>query len=333
MSKARILSLFAVTVALPLLALANDAILRLPDARSTFFSGGSISIPVEVGNADSTQLSWSLYVAGVSVARRELALDIDADGRARHAINLELPNTSRGVPIEALLRLSLIDSRGNIVTEIESPIYVLDPDPFQHRRQWLENLNIHLYDPDGATIAVFEKNGIPFEQIVNPAAFHSAQGGMLIIGEGLSLRESRGLMDAVFKAVRSGIPAIVLSPTEGEMQLPGLGAGARHDQPPSMSLEGRDVIRRLDKRLDSASWGAGRDCVLRYFQLAAYRNSPEVVLAADPGWAWIALDWQDGTRARLCGFAIMRDWDMSPTPRYLFLSILEEITKHEGSKR
>ncbi len=335
MSKARILSLLIVTSILPLPVLAADAVLKLPDARSNFFSGSSISVPVEVhvGQTDSTQLSWSLYVAGVSVARREIALDIAAEGVSRHAINLELPTTHRGIPIEVLLHLRLIDSRGNVVTEIESPLYVLDPAPFQHRRQWLENLDIHLYDPEGTTVAVFEEGGIPFKQIMNPAAFHSAMGGILIIGEGLSLRDSRGLMDAVFKAVGSGIPAIVLSPTEGDIQLPGLGAGAKNDQPPSISLEGREVIRRFDKRLDSVSWVAGRDCVLRYFQVAAYRNRPEAVVGENPGWAWIALDWQDGARARLCGFAIMRDWDMSPTPRYLFLAILEDITKHEGSKR
>jgi hypothetical protein len=190
-------------------------------------------------------------------------------------------------------------------------------------------LKLHVYDPEGATVAVFEKAAIPFRRITNPAAFETAAGGILIIGEGLSLRVSRGLMDAVLQVVQAGVSIVVLAPVEGEFQLPGMGqdSDGATPNPMQLSFHGKGVITKLDKRLDTGNWAEDRDSGFRYFRIGAHRDRPEIVMDERQGWPWIALDWAGGRRARFCGFGIVRDWEASPVPRYLLAAMLEEVAK------
>jgi len=315
---------------LPLLAVDNPNGLRLPDHRTCFFSAERISIPVEVLHREtgSFQLSWALRMHDAVVARREVALELQEGEVARHTLQLELPETREGIAIEGHLTLTLSDAKGDSLDKAETPILVFDPDPFQNRKQWLETLNLRLYDPEGATIAVFEKAEIPFSRITNPAALHTAKGGILVIGEGLSLRTSRGLMEAVFEAAQTGIPVLVLAPSEGAFQIPAMQGGGEAGslQPKSLSFHGKDIITRLDKRLDIGRWAEDRDSVLRYFRIGAYRGQPEIVMDEAQGWPWIALDGEGRQQIRFCGFGIIRDWDLSPVPRYLLAALLEQLS-------
>ena len=327
--KATMIALGLLVTGLPLLTAANSATLRLPDGRSNFFAGSRISIPVEMHAREqgAVRLSWSLQMAGAVIARREIALDLQQGEVATHALDLELPQTRDGIALKGLLRMALTGPRGEALDEIESPLYVFDPDPFQYRQKWLKDLNLHVYDPEGATVAIFEQAGIPFSEIMNPAAFESAKGGILIIGENLSLRESRGLMEAALQALQAKVSIVVLAPVDGEFQLPGMGTTGNAPQPAALSFYDRNIITRLDKRLDLLCWTEGRDTVSRYFQIGAHRSEPEIMVSEDQGWPWIALDWKGGRRARLCGFAIIRDWEKSPAPRYLLAALLEQITR------
>lgn len=337
--KTSIIALGLLMAGLPLLAADDAASLRLPDGRTCFFAGSKISIPVEVRRreAGGVRLSWALLMHDAVVARREISLDLPDGTPTIHTLELELPETREGIAIAGLLRLSLTDPQGQLLKSIESPLHVFDPDPFVDRKKWLEDLELHVYDPEGATVAVFETAGIPFRRITNPAAFETAAGGILIIGEGLSLRASRGLVDAVLQAAQSGVPVVVLAPVEGEFQLPGMGKDAddaparRH--PMQLSFHGKNIITKLDKRLDAERWAADHDNISRYFRIGAHRDRPEIVVDENQGWPWIAVDWAGGKRARFCGFGIIRDWEASLVSRYLLAAILEQIQPREGKAK
>jgi hypothetical protein len=323
------LASFLLAISLPLQA-AVPASLRLPDGRTCFFSSERISIPVEVRSHETgpVRLSWVLRMHDAVVARREVAFDVQDGQIARHTLQLELPETREGITMEGSLSITLSDAKGQPLDTAETPLSVFDPDPFQNRKQWLETLQLHVYDPEGATVAIFEKAAIPFRRITNPAALNPAKGGILVIGEGLSLKASRGLMEAVFEAVQADIPVIVLAPMEGAFQIPAMQGGGESGgpQPKSLSFHGKDIISRLDKRLDTGLWAEDRDSVLRYFRIGAYRDQPEIVMDEDRGWPWIALDWPGGSRLRFCGFGVVRDWEASPVPRYLLAALLEELS-------
>jgi hypothetical protein len=310
---------------------AQGAELSLPDGRTCFFADSRVSIPVAMlsGQTDRSRLSWSLRMHDAVVARREVAIDVRANDPTVHTLDLDLPITREGLAIKGELAISLINSLEQESAHVTMPLHILDPDPFVKRKQWLKELNLQVYDPEGQTVRVFETADIPFREINNPAGLEELSDGMVIIGEGLSLRTSRGLMSIVMKVAQAGVPVLVLAPAEGQFQLPGFGTSSEAQalDLKRLMFQDRDVITALDKRLDTARWAENSDSVMRYFRIGAYRDQPEIVMDEKQGWPWIALDGKGKQRIRFCGFGIIRDWDDSPVPRYLLAAMLEQLAK------
>ncbi len=310
----------------PLFAWSNVATLELTHGKTGFFAGDRIAIPVSINAEayDSLRLSWSLHISGFVTARHEHTIQLQ-QGRATHILEWDLPETRDGITIEGLLRLRLTDLHGNPLDDAKTPLYIFDPNPFAHREKWLTQLQLHVYDPKETTISMLENMDIPFDEIRNPEAFDAAEHGILIIGEGISLRESRGLMDAVFKAAQAGVSVIVLAPADGNISIPGIGQESHANRPAHLSFHSREIIQKLDKRLDSGNWREEESSATSYFQIGAHHSQPEMVVTKRHGWPWVALDWQNDAKMRFCGFAIVRDWDASPAPRYLLLAILASM--------
>jgi hypothetical protein len=142
-----------------------------------------------------------------------------------------------------------------------------------------------------------------------------------MIGEGVSLSAQSNLMGVVDDLVSLGRKVVFLAPTDGYLAFPG------HDDaavaPTRITLRRSEVITELDKRLDAVQWPPdGR--VIRSALLVQSRRG-RVVLSVDEApnaWPWVDVLYSGGGRLTVCGFAIIRQWQAGPTPRYLFAKML-----------
>ena len=324
-----------VAVWLSLACSAGGADIRLPDGRSCVFADSILGIPVQLQAAEDIagRLAASLMLGRDVIGRQEVAVAVSRERVTDIVLKFELPEGRAGVILDCRLELVWIDATGRERATQRQAITIFPPDPFAHRRAWLTRLNLHVYDPDGASLAVFDALAIPYRRVTNPDALAHTGGGVLIIGEGLSLREHRGLFEIVARAARAGTPVLMLAPASGSFRLPGQDDDDAHEKPEALLLRERDIIRELDKRFDSAYWADGVSVAASRFRLDVHGGRPAFLIDPDHGWSWMELKWEGGRRMSICGFAIVRDWEASPVPRYLFARMLERVSNQKERER
>jgi hypothetical protein len=193
----------------------------------------------------------------------------------------------------------------------------------------LRDLGIRLFDPEKKTAERFAKADIPFTEIRTTDALAVVRDGLVVVGEGVSLKEERGLASAMSRVVEAGVPVLCLALRNGEMPLPTEGVSETQGKPPlRMTFRRADIIAELDKRLDTGTWAPGRDAVASSLVLSADRRVVAVeAVNGDRGWSWMDIAFQGGGRLVVCGFGIVSGWEESPTPRFLLLKVLEDVGK------
>ena len=304
----------------------ESAGLRLLDGRSATFGGTSATWRVEAHGPRVVEghVAWSLETEGGVVARREQGVRLDPAAPASVEIVVDLPETRAGVVAEGRLRVALLDERRQPLAELEKPVFVFGRDPATDRKQWLQELDLRLYDPSGETARRLDELGWPHRQIANPAAFAALGGGTLIVGEGCSLRENRGLMEAAIRAAQGGAHIVVLAPADGVFAPPGpaeAGPG-----PAMLRFLGPEWIRELDKRLDVPALRAA-------FRLGGTRAGAEVAVVSGEGWAFVEARWPDGGALVLAGPGLLDTWEISPVPRHLLVRLLEWTTAKQEKEQ
>jgi hypothetical protein len=300
---------------------------RLPEAGWNVFGDRDAVIPcilLSGGESLRGQLAWSLSVSGRVVQRGAAAVAVSKTAPATVAMTLRIPPVAEEVVVEAELAAALVlEHEARAAWSVRKPLRVFPDNPFAGRRRWLEGLKIHLFDPEKKTAAMFEAAGIPFTPVRDPDALAGLTDGIAIVGEGVSLRDYRGLAGCLCRAAAAGRPAICLAPREGAIEIAGTGG---HDgpRPRSLALHGDDVIRDLDKRLDAATWAARDGAAGTGLNLAGDRGAVVGEIRADGAWRWMEMRFgSGGGTAIVCGFAIVGLWDSGPAPRYLLRRILE----------
>ena len=157
--------------------------------------------------------------------------------------------------------------------------------------------------------------------------------GVVIIGEGVSFKDYRGLSAGMLKAVASGVSVICLAPAAGEIELPS-SVSSDLPRPTAMEFHREGIIRKLDKRFDPEGWapdGQSMACGL------AFRGERGPVIAevgsVTDGWPWIELGYaKNNAKFVVCGFGIVGKWADSPTPRYLLVKMLEAVSDRNVKK-
>lgn len=304
----------------------ESAGLRLLDGRSATFGGTSATWCVEAHGPRVAEghVAWSLETEGGVVARREQGVRLDPAAPASVEIVVDLPETRAGVVAEGRLQVALLDERRQPLAELEKPVFVFGRDPAADRKQWLRELDLRLYDPSGETARRLDELGWPHRQIANPAAFAALGGGTLIVGEGCSLRENRGLMEAAIRAAEGGARVVVLAPADGVFAPPGpVEAGPG---PATLRFLGPEWIRELDKRLDVPALRAA-------FRLGGTRAGAEVAVVSGEGWAFVEARWPDGGALVLAGPGLLDTWEISPVPRHLLVRLLEWTTAKQEKEQ
>jgi hypothetical protein len=221
---------------------------------------------------------------------------------------------------------------------VQTRLHLFPRDPFVDRQEWLKKLKITLYDPKEKTAAALKAAGVPHDLIANSAALTELREGLLLIGEGISLREERGLAEALVAAAAGGTPVICLAPVDGAFPL----AGETFKQAGSFGLQRSAIITQLDKRLDAEAWLGGHKVVAS--RLALRGEGAAVTAEVDPAqgdWPWLDIPFaRTPGRLVVCGFGLIEAWDAGPAPRFLLARILEHcdpkssrpLPESEGNK-
>lgn len=275
---------------------------------------------------------WTVSANERVIARGEQAVAFRPDGVAIVEVKWRVPEVKEGVVFPVSITVSMAEVAGHtVLATSRKEFHVFPEDPFADRREWVRKLDIRLFDPEKKTVEVLAKAGIAFTGTANIDSFTSAKDGVLVIGEGVSLKDFRGLWDAVVKSAANGVHVVLLAPADGEFALPGISGG---DMPraSSMSFRQGDVVKDLDKKLDAEGWAPDGVFAVKGVKVQGTRGGAIGEISGDTGsWPWIEIGFP-GRNGKLliCGFPIVGKWDASPAPRFLFARILERLAQERS---
>ncbi len=304
------------------------------------------------------RLNWSLSVNERTVEHGQLPLTTTAGQAAEATVALKVPEVKEGVVLESRFSIAA-HAAGDpkpVAAHVRT-VWIFPRDPFADRSRWLRGLKITLFDPEGKTADVLEKAHVPFTLTKNTAALGELREGLLVIGEGTAWRDYRSLGATMVKAAARGVPVLCLAPGDGTLVLPGT-AGAELPPPAGLTLRRDDVIQELDNRLDAAAWPP--DGAIDAARLTIKSDHDQVVAEASrllpspsgrgaggegdllpspsgrgaggEGWSWLELRYPAAKgRLVICGFGIIRQWEATPTPRYLLSELFMRLSAEKPS--
>lgn len=275
------------------------------------------------------RVMWRFSADGRTIARGERAVKAGPAMPASVEMRIDVPPVKPGVIMQTTLSMSAVPAGSDKeAATLDRTLWVFPEDPFTGRAEWLKKLNLRLFDPAGATAKLFTESGIPFTETRNVDALTVGDNGLLVVGEGVSFREYRGLAGSLLKAAAAGRPILCLAPNGGEMLLPDPDDHSL-PQPSSLVFHRQDVINQLDKRLDANGWKGGKAAT--GLKLRGDRGQVVAEVANDAAaWPWMEVGFPKGSgKLVVCGFTIIDGWAASPTPRFLLVKVLEHVS---GSK-
>lgn len=278
----------------------------------------------------------SRYSAGnKTIASQEREVSVAPDRPESVEVRLPVPEVKEGVILSTTLSVSMIENNAAQPTAtLEKTIWVFPPDPFAGRAEWLKKLNILLFDPEKKTADSFEKAGIPFQRVANLETLANVKDEIIVVGEGISFNDFKGLPGLLFKAAANGAAVLCLAPSGGIVNLPGMGGESDLPAPRSMKFDRNEIITRLDKRLDAVAWPP--DGVIAVNTTAMRSARGAVIGEVEKGganWSWLEMSF-DNSRGLfiLCHFAIVEKWENGPAPRYLLARIFEYMVSCRQAK-
>ena len=278
------------------------------------------------------RLGWSLHVDDAVLARREAAVRANADAAIRVPISLDIPDAKPGVILPAVLSVSIIaDGRQQAAASLQKRLWIFPDNPFHDHSAWLKRLDIRVFDPRGDTRRVFQTADIPFTRADNLDALAEFNGGVLIVGQGVSFDEYPGLASVMVAAAARGTAVLCLAPSEGRFVLPGSENG-QSSRPTAITLRRADVIHEFDKRLDATFWPQDGRVSDGSFTIGCHRG--QVVATVDASaenWSWLEARFSPGKgRLIVCSFDIVGKWETGPTPRFLFARLLKYLDQEDN---
>jgi hypothetical protein len=322
------LVLLLAAAAFPLLSAATEhRSILCPDGHATCFSGEPVTLRLMLHDptSQSGTLAWAYSAQRHTLAAGEIQVIFDPSKPAQVEIPLKGPEVREGVIYDTQFRARLVGRHGEARAEFRRVFWIFPRNPFADRRQWLQRLNIAVYDPGGKTLTTLLDAKVPCTRI---RSLETQSAGVIVIGEGVRL--SGSLTETMTRLAAAGATVLCLSPADTSLPFPGTGDGSPAAS--RIALCQADIIHELDKRLDIEGWSAKGDAVSTRLRPEAFRGQVSLrPTEATQGWPWIDVGYPSGGRLIICGFGIIRCWDAGPTPRYLLLRILESTDRAEKS--
>jgi hypothetical protein len=296
--------------------------------RGNVFGGeeSTLAFQISTTRAVKGRLVWRLAAGTATVAAGDEALEADAKAPAAVTLKLAIPPVKDGTVLHTRLTVSVVEpDRKGSVAAFEQDVWGFPHDPFAGRSAWLEMLRITLFDPKGDTGKAFTAAKVPFDEVRSLEALGEIKEGTVIVGEGVSFKDERGLAEVLQKLAEGGRSVLVLAPSGGELPVPGLAAPG--DRFEDVTFR-RSVVRKLDKRLDPAGWLPDGRVVASSLTVKSGEGAVAgEVVAGEAGWPWVEARTVKGKgRWLFCGLAVVAKWNDGPTPRFLFAKILEHLS-------
>ncbi len=306
--------------------------LRPNDNRSCVFANdkarflySAAARPGDAAKNVDWQVDWSLVAGNRTLTRGSGKALVPGDSDIpQYVVEIPTPPLRTSVVLPAEMRVTWIaDGRKY---QHNRPLYMFSRDPFAAQQALWEYVHIKLFDADGKTAILLDENEIPHSRLLNLSAIDLVTEGIVLVGEGVSFRKQRKLPESLLRAAQRGVPVLCLAPSEGDFPL-AIRRNGQPVRPSRLELERGDIVRRYDKRFDEIR-------TVCHLSLESRRN--EVVISAANGkddWSWLNMEFpaeapgMPSGRLIICGLGIVSLWDTSPVPRYLFVHLLEELTR------
>ena len=189
---------------------------------SAVFSGTEQKFTFDITSDESLngRMTWTHSAGQRTMSRGEVPVKGKSD---TVSVKLRIPPVKEGVVLDTQLTLAVIqDGDREPVASLSKPLWLYAKNPFVDRTEWLDELKITLYDPtdDEKTTDIFDGAEIPYKTVRNVGAIESLEEGMLVVAEGVSLEDHRGLGSAMTAVAgvlqkrhgwKAGIPAYLLA--------------------------------------------------------------------------------------------------------------------------
>ena len=272
------------------------------------------------------RIAWTLRAGNATLARQERELVVAPGAAATTEVRLQMPEAKEGVVADLALAFAVFDANGKQVGACVKPVFLFPSDAFQGRKEWFRDLHVRVFDPEKKTAGRLTREELAFELVANADTIADMTNGVLIVGEGVSFKDYRGLWGDVVRAAARGTRVLCLAPAAGSIDLP-LGAGSDLPRATSFQLRDQTVIHQLDKRLDAVAWPPdGRTCASGLAIQGERGPVVAEVVAPDQGWPWLDLEFPGGRgRVIVYTFAVVDKWETGPAPRFLLTRILEYL--------
>ncbi|MBI1248001.1 hypothetical protein GC197_09195 [bacterium] len=298
---------------------------------SAYFGEEKIELGYRLSTTEAVQgkLFWQYSAGARTLARGEEPLDLVANQAESFKLPMELPPVREGVTFATQMTLTVVDGDGKEIAKNEQTIWLFPQDPFVQRKEWLQELNIQLFDPAGDTAKVFEKAGIPFDKVTNSNVLADIEEGILIVGAGTSLRKNRALADALGKLPQRGVRVLCLSLVDGELIWPDRET---YPQLENVSFSSKQIVRQYDKRLfPDFAQTADAPPATAGIKLESKRGQLKLIVEeAEDTWPWWRVKFQNQGTCIVCCLDLIEHWDRSPTPRFLLKHILEQFSSNSN---
>lgn len=320
----------------PVVAQTGAVQLVVQEPWHTAFAGRDVVLHavVTAATAREVRVSWRLSADGRTLQRGESALGVTAGVPAVVPIALRLPALNAGVSRALDLDVSVAGG-GTPLAEAKCrhALQVFAEQAFAERVSWLRDIKLRVFDPEARTAALLTAAEVPFASVSSVDALATLEDGTLLIGEGVSFEDYRGLWAQLVARAAAGVRVLVLAPSAGNAALPG-AAGSELASPCAVAWRRADIILELDKRLDATGWAPDGVLPAHGLALEAERGGVNVVVRAGAAdWTWLDMRFAPAGRLIVCGFKVIEAWEASPTPRYLLLRLLEAVQEPDHEKR
>jgi hypothetical protein len=280
-------------------------------------------------------VNWDYTAATAFMSRGQHSFT--AEPNRPHTVTIEfktpplVPHTMVNSAIRAEFRA---DNGTEIWAKIYYPIPLFGENPFILQRARLEEMRLVLFDPEGATRTALTEAKVPFRQATSLEAALAMNPGLLIFGEGVSLRQYRPWADWTAQAAARQVPTLILAPAEGHASLPLQGEAAANMR--RMRMEDAHFVTTLNKRFTPEAWGDAALPVRGGWRMTSPRaGEVEATFDSSPPGAWAWMEWEsaEGTRVALCAYDIIGRWDRAPASRWMLWRLMEHLTEKISGPR
>jgi|GEM_PF-2853692 len=236
-------------------------------------------------------------------------IGVGADGTAH--MTLRFPDLREGVALEGMFKLG----------ETKAPLFQqklwVYPKGFFAERQRRRSGTLQVYDPVGRTVEWLDQHDFPHLRVSDP---ERVGDGVLLVGEGLSVREHPGLFDQLRRFAASGARIVCLAPRGTEA----LFAGSTLAPPSVATLSDKRILRRVAPGVDEA------DFSFRFFQGPPGLGLSHGSEQAEAGWMWLELGYPGGGMMMVCGVELTASVSRSTPNLVLLDGILKRLYKQDN---